>query len=215
MKNGLMFAATAGLLAVSAMPASAAVLYDNGATDTALNSRPINFGGEVANSFTLEQAATITGINFQSLDFPGSPATTINSVNWAITPGVDFAAATTAAATASSYLLTQQNGYNVDSNAFSTGDLTLAAGTYYLLLEGATTTTGSQAYWSESDGSSTAYQNGFPYSPSESFQVLGSPAGVSAVPETATWMMMIGGFGMVGGAMRRKRSVNVRKVSFA
>jgi hypothetical protein len=33
-----------------------------------------------------------------------------------------------------------------------------------------------------------------------------------AVPEPATWAMMIGGFGMVGGAMRRRRSV---KVSFA
>ncbi|NJC34910.1 hypothetical protein GGR88_002424 [Sphingomonas jejuensis] len=30
---------------------------------------------------------------------------------------------------------------------------------------------------------------------------------VSAVPEPATWAMMIGGFGLVGGAMRRRRSV--------
>ena len=29
---------------------------------------------------------------------------------------------------------------------------------------------------------------------------------LSAVPEPATWAMMIGGFGMVGGAMRRRRS---------
>lgn len=28
----------------------------------------------------------------------------------------------------------------------------------------------------------------------------------SAVPESATWMMLIGGFGMVGGAMRRRRT---------
>jgi hypothetical protein len=32
---------------------------------------------------------------------------------------------------------------------------------------------------------------------------------VAAVPEPATWMMMIGGFGLVGGAMRRKK-VSVR-----
>lgn len=30
---------------------------------------------------------------------------------------------------------------------------------------------------------------------------------VSAVPEPATWAMMIGGFGMVGGSMRRRQSV--------
>ncbi len=35
-----------------------------------------------------------------------------------------------------------------------------------------------------------------------------------AVPEPAAWAMMIGGFGMVGGAMRRRRSIST-KVSFA
>jgi hypothetical protein len=35
-----------------------------------------------------------------------------------------------------------------------------------------------------------------------------------AVPEPATWAMMIGGMGVVGGAMRRRRSVST-KVSFA
>ena len=29
---------------------------------------------------------------------------------------------------------------------------------------------------------------------------------ISAVPETATWAMMILGFGVVGGAVRRRRS---------
>ncbi len=40
---------------------------------------------------------------------------------------------------------------------------------------------------------------------------FGSVAG--AVPEPATWAMMIGGCGMVGGAMRRRRVST--KVSFA
>jgi hypothetical protein len=31
------------------------------------------------------------------------------------------------------------------------------------------------------------------------------PVVAAAVPETATWAMMIGGFGLVGGAMRRRR----------
>jgi hypothetical protein len=33
------------------------------------------------------------------------------------------------------------------------------------------------------------------------------PVGGSAVPETATWAMMISGFGLIGGAMRRQRKV--------
>jgi hypothetical protein len=43
--------------------------------------------------------------------------------------------------------------------------------------------------------------------------VSASYVDVGAVPEPATWAMMIGGFGMVGGAMRRRRVST--KVSFA
>jgi hypothetical protein len=32
---------------------------------------------------------------------------------------------------------------------------------------------------------------------------------LSAVPEPASWMMMIGGFGLVGAALRRKRRQSV------
>lgn len=32
--------------------------------------------------------------------------------------------------------------------------------------------------------------------------------GVPAIPEPATWAMMIGGFGLVGGALRRRRSLS-------
>jgi hypothetical protein len=36
------------------------------------------------------------------------------------------------------------------------------------------------------------------------------PATISAVPEPATWAIMLLGFGMVGGAMRRKQKQTVR-----
>ena len=41
-----------------------------------------------------------------------------------------------------------------------------------------------------------------------------SKNGLLAVPEPATWAMMIGGFGLVGGALRRRRAVKTT-VSFA
>ena len=36
------------------------------------------------------------------------------------------------------------------------------------------------------------------------------PAATPAVPEPATWAMMVGGFGLVGGALRRRRRPGVR-----
>ena len=39
-------------------------------------------------------------------------------------------------------------------------------------------------------------------------------AAVAAVPEPASWAMMIGGFGIVGGSLRRKRKITTR-VQFA
>lgn len=53
------------------------------------------------------------------------------------------------------------------------------------------------------------------YSQNEFYPEDNFTVAVTTVPEAATWAMMIGGFGMIGGAMRRKRSVNVSKVSFA
>lgn len=37
------------------------------------------------------------------------------------------------------------------------------------------------------------------------FNITITPAVTAAVPETATWAMMIAGFGLVGGAMRRRK----------
>ncbi len=48
-------------------------------------------------------------------------------------------------------------------------------------------------------------------SPGDYIRVL---TAAPAVPEPATWAMMIGGFGLVGGAMRRRRKATP-KVSFA
>lgn len=38
---------------------------------------------------------------------------------------------------------------------------------------------------------------------------------VAAVPEPATWAMMIVGFGLVGGALRRRKTANTTQVSYA
>jgi subtilisin-like proprotein convertase family protein len=44
---------------------------------------------------------------------------------------------------------------------------------------------------------------------------LSSASVVTAAPEPATWAMMIGGFGMAGGALRRRKSAVTTRVSYA
>lgn len=72
-------------------------------------------------------------------------------------------------------------------------------------LYGAQLYTGSEAAPTMKSGTftlTTALASGRRYS----LQVVDA----SAVPEPASWLMMIGGFGMIGGAMRARRRVTVR-----
>lgn len=54
--------------------------------------------------------------------------------------------------------------------------------------------------------------NGFRYGLEGGFPIATAFPVASAVPEPAAWAMMIGGFGMIGGVMRRRRNV---QLSFA
>ena len=56
---------------------------------------------------------------------------------------------------------------------------------------------------------STYPRNGLPRQPIQNYTVTISQA-AAAVPEPATWAMMIGGIGTAGGALRRRQRVAVR-----
>ena len=58
---------------------------------------------------------------------------------------------------------------------------------------------------SQSLGFSVA--GGATYGPDRLGSVTLAPAAAGAVPEPASWAMMVGGFGLLGGAMRRRRAV--------
>ena len=67
-----------------------------------------------------------------------------------------------------------------------------------------------------------AYATGGTYSGPGAFRTGGNPgftgtatSGVAAVPEPATWAMMLAGFGAVGFAMRTRSRTSVNKVQFA
>lgn len=102
----------------------------------------------------------------------------------------------------------------------------LAGGSTYWLLQ----TTASNAYWTTwgnpapSDADISLVSTGvFAFSISDAVNGNGitgttywaafndiATSGGSAAPEPASWAMMLGGFGLVGGAMRSRRKVAVR-----
>ena len=191
-------AAMAAASALAAGAASASVLYDNGPLDGVTVGWTINFGFAVSDSFTLKSAATVTGVTFGAWALPGD---SISSIDWGITstPG-DYADTATAAVTSGP---TAPNGlgYDVGVDSFSVGAVSLAAGTYFLVLQNASATNRDVAYWDQNSGPSTATENMNGSISSETFQILGS-----AVPEPSSWALMIAGVCGVGGLLRRRRS---------
>lgn len=115
-------------------------------------------------------------------------------------------------------------GFNPASASFS-GRFSVDNLVDNIKLNGATITGsgGSFNFWTAFSGASgfNAGQNTLTFNVRNSAQNGGNPSGlrvefldsnVTAVPEPATWGMMIMGFGLVGGAMRRRQNV---RVSFA
>jgi len=196
------------VLSAFVVPASAAVLYDNGPNTATsggyYNGYNVGQGFQVSDSFTLTQASIVTGVNFGILEWP-SGGGDITALDFGITttpngfPITGHASVTTG----------PQTGTGVDywilrTDSFSTGNISLGPGTYYLALQNAVNTGDHPDFWTENDGSSAAYHNYSGSIGSESFQILGVTA---AVPEPSTWAMMILGFTGLGFmAYRRKQT---------
>jgi PEP-CTERM motif len=180
-------------------PARAATLYDSGPTTGNLDALGIYAGSFISDSFTLSQASTITSVDFVSWSqFP------ISGLSWSITTGLPQGATGPGAGTGatvsqlSTLYASNIRGYLVDNNTFSTGSVSLSAGTYYLTLTNAVTGN-SNANWDEhTAATSTIYINGTSALSGESntFQIIGTANAVSAVPLPSTWGMML--MGLVG-----------------
>jgi hypothetical protein len=200
----------ASFLTLVASAAQAQVAYTNGPTNGALNAWTINFGVAVTNRFTLSSATTITGFTFGAWTSPGLTAT---SVDWGISSAPDYSIDGTASLTNGAGSR-NASGYDVYDYSASITPLTLAAGTWYFALQNAAIPAGG-VYWDINNGPSVAIINvignadGFLFPGTNSTAFTLQSGAAAAVPEPASWAMMIGGFGMVGGALRRRQRIAV------
>jgi hypothetical protein len=188
------------------------VLYTDGAVNGTFGGDTINNGFAVSDSFTLDQTSTITGVNFGAWTHVGD---TISTIEYGIT-SLSGTYPVTGAAVVSNGPVIPGTGfaggpnrfYDVRIDSFSTSNITLGPGTYYLVLQAAATEDGTEAYWDANFGWSTATMN-YPNNNSslafpQSFDILGI---ADPVPEPSTWAMMILGFLGLGFMAYRKRSI--------
>jgi hypothetical protein len=208
-KSSILAALILGLAGVIAsVPVRAeSLLYDNTGPDSyTFNAFGIQGLFAVVDSFTLSQNAMVTGVDFAAWVDPGD---TLTNVDWVISsgPSFGFLASGTGAAVSGSYYSSVSGIYDVDEESFSTPDLSLAAGTYWLELQNAVTSGSSFPYWDVSGGPSQAWQVidgsylGGGTMPSETFQILGTTA---ATPEPSSFLLLASGMVGLAEMVRRK-----------
>jgi PEP-CTERM motif len=189
-------AAACSLFAV--MPATAATIGNIGSFDSTLQ---IDFFSPVGQSFVAVDSALTSigfGYNVINANFPVTPIT-IDLYSGAGTSGSIVASRT--------FTLS-------DPNAVFDTDFTGTALTIGQVYTAALSAAGSP-FQGVHFSASNSFAGGQLFSPNEGFLGCGSPSacdlefrvtGTSApaVPEPATWAMMLTGFGLAGGALRRK-----------
>lgn len=200
----------ASLLLATAATANAATLYsqpvlDGGGNSYASQNDTVGSNGHFAtvfDDFTLGSAATITSVGFVGSYFNGSPAT-ITAFTLMISSdagGIPGAAlySTTVAGNAGESLVGNVSSYTLPVT------FAASAGTKYWLSIYPDLGFPPQWGWSTgTGGDNSGYQvffgNGSTLPTDFAFTLNG------AVPEPATWALMIGGFGLAGVALRRRR----------
>jgi uncharacterized repeat protein (TIGR03803 family) len=154
-------------------PPPGGVIYDNGPANGTVDAWTINFGYVVANSFTVGSGGTVSGFDFYVWAYPGD---TPISVDWSITSqslgGGTVYGSGTAQAT-STFISSNQYGYDIDKVSVTGLNVALGSGTYWLNLQNATTSFGDPLFWDENSGPSQAAQNAVGTIASEAFDVIG------------------------------------------
>ncbi len=211
-KLALVIVKTILLATAAAATLSAETLYSNGGVNGTFAGLQISQAYATSDSFTLGSNSTLTGAS--NIGIWVDTGDTLTSFDWSISTSPDgggtsegsgsgFSSATELTPTSSYGFSGEYNVYNV---SFTIPDLALAAGTYYLTLQNATTANQGGVYWDQNDGPSTAstYYDGtfLDAVESESFEIDGTTS--STTPEPGTLVLFGSGLLGMAGLIRRK-----------
>jgi hypothetical protein len=205
-------------LVLAAIPALAQQdLYDNGPINGTTDAWTINFGYELADTFTLLNNSTVGGFNFGAWEFGGDRLT---SVDWLISTypngGTVYGSGTASGSNLTDrFISVNQYGYDIDNITVTGLNVALMSGnTYWLTLQNALVPSGNPVYWDENSGigcggddghgggcPSVASPGGVGTDPSEAFTING-PGGTT--PEPDSFVLLASGILGLAGLMRRK-----------
>jgi hypothetical protein len=205
-------------LVLAAIPALAQQdLYDNGPINGTTDAWTINFGYELADTFTLLNNSTVGGFSFGAWEFGGDRLT---SVDWLISTypngGTVYGSGTASGSNLTDYFLSvNQYGYDIDNITVTGLNVALMSGkTYWLTLQNAVVPSGNPVYWDENSGigcggddghgggcPSIASPGGVGTDPSEAFTIDG-PGGTT--PEPDSFVLLASGVLGLAGLLRRK-----------
>jgi hypothetical protein len=208
------FSLLAILCLMLAVAPAIADTYSNGPYNGTADGWTINFGFTVSDSFTLGGSHDVTGFHFVYWDASTDLLTTANLALG--TSSFGGGAGTTVAFT-STFLGTNQYGYNL-YQADATGlSIPWVGGAGFATLGNACTVSGCSVttpiYWDENSGPSTAYENTIGSIPSEAFTLSGcngcicfadgSPSCGPPVPEPSSLILYGSGILGLAGILRR------------
>jgi hypothetical protein len=207
--------------------ASASTIYTNGPANGNVQAYTINFGWQVADSFTAASGSTATSMSFETWAADSLSTDVPQTVDWEITNGnplsggaftvVDSGTATAITATA---LGTNVRDVELFSDSISLPNVALTCSSNcWISLDNGVTADGQPMYWDGNNGPSDAWQNNDigdlstgcadnfsgGGSCSETFTIFGTLA--SGTPEPATWALMLTGFAGLGAALRARRKL--------
>ena len=179
-----------------------------------------NYGNVfAAQLFTLGSTSTVTGFGFNAIVF-GVFGTAANYRILSSAGGAPGAVIASGTAPLSNAVGPTGSSFPTTNYTFNAVPIQLSAGNYFLAFQNVTTNfndflskgEGPTGAFLSNDGG-VSYSAGYRGSSSVAVSVFDDVV-APAVPEPATWALMLLGFGMVGFASRRQRSKVSTKVSF-